>query len=416
MSSNEWKEVKLDSIGERFAMGPFGSNIKSDNFVENGVPIIRGGNLSTGRFNDKDFVYLTEEKADELKGSNAFVDDIVFTHRGTIGQVGIIPKNKHQRYVISQSQMKMTCNREVSVPLYIYYFFKSPIGQYKLLCNTSTTGVPAIARPLTSLKSIVINLPTLSEQKAIATTLSCLDDMIELNNRTNQILEEIAQSIYKRWFVDFEFPNEEGEPYKSSGGEMVDSELGEIPKGWKIGKLDDIIEIHDSKRIPLSVRKREQMLKIYPYYGASSLMDYVDDYIFDGLYILLGEDGTVVDDNGYPILQYVWGKFWVNNHAHVLKGINGFNEDSLYILLKNTNVQSIITGAVQLKINQANLKALRVIIPRKSPLEVFNQVLDPIFAEKRRLLDEIKKLESIRDTLLPKLMSGEIRVPVEEVV
>ena len=197
---------------------------------------------------------------------------------------------------------------------------------------------------------------------------------------------------------------------------MVDSELGEIPKGWKIGKLDDIIEIHDSKRIPLSVRKREQMLKIYPYYGASSLMDYVDDYIFDGLYILLGEDGTVVDDNGYPILQYVWGKFWVNNHAHVLKGINGFNEDSLYILLKNTNVQSIITGAVQLKINQANLKALRVIIPRKSPLEVFNQVLDPIFAEKRRLLDEIKKLESIRDTLLPKLMSGEIRVPVEEVV
>jgi type I restriction enzyme S subunit len=234
MSISGWRKVKLKNIGSRFAMGPFGSNIKSENFVENGVPVIRGSNLSNGRFNNKDFVYLTEEKADELKTSNAFPDDIVFTHRGTIGQVGIIPRNQAKRYVVSQSQMKMTCDANLADPQFVYYFFKSPIGQHELLCNTSTTGVPAIARPLASLKSVAINLPSILEQKAISATLSCLDDKIELNNRIDKNLEEMARAIFKSWFVDFE-------PFQD--GEFEDSELGRIPKGWKVGSLGDIANI-----------------------------------------------------------------------------------------------------------------------------------------------------------------------------
>ena len=248
--------------------------------------------------------------------------------------------------------------------------------------------------------------PEKEEQKAIAATLSCLDDKIELNNRINKTLEEMAQAIFKSWFIDFE-------PFQD--GEFEDSELGRIPKGWRVGTLGECIELFDSKRIPLSSRQRESMRKIYPYYGAASLMDYVDDFIFDGIYILLGEDGTVIDDNGYPILQYVWGKFWVNNHAHILKGKNGFTEESIYMLLKNTSVQGIVTGAVQPKINQANLKSLKVLIPSHETLKKYNHLLEPIFAEKRRGFEEKQALISIRDSLLPKLMSGEIRVPVEEV-
>lgn len=145
------------------------------------------------------------------------------------------------------------------------------------------------------------------------------------------------------------------------------------------GKLGDIIELFDSKRVPLSSKQREKMDKIYPYYGATSLMDYVDNYLFDGIYLLLGEDGTVIDQEGYPILQYVWGKFWVNNHAHILVGRNGFTVESLYVLLKTTNVSSIVTGAVQLKINQANLKSVEVYIPSAEELENFNSTIDPIF-------------------------------------
>ena len=184
-----------------------------------------------------------------------------------------------------------------------------------------------------------------------------------------------------------------------------------LPENWRIGTFGEIIELHDSKRIPLSGQDRDQMQnKIYPYYGAASLMDYVDNYIFDGIYLLLGEDGTVVDNYGMPILQYVWGKFWVNNHAHILTGKNGFSVESLYLLFKQTPIKSIVTGAVQAKISQANLKALSVVIPPENLLKEFNTKVSKLFELIRNNKDENEKLIQLRDTLLPKLMSGEIDV------
>jgi type I restriction enzyme S subunit len=290
-------------------------------------------------------------------------------------------------------------------PEYLYYFLTNKNTRIDIKNNYgSGSAIPRMV--LKDFKRVPILLPSIAEQQAIAATLSCLDDKIELNNRINKNLEEMAQAIFKSWFVDFE-------PFQA--GEFVDSEMGKIPKGWRVGALGECIDIFDSKRIALSNRQREAMQKKYPYYGAASLMDYVDDFIFDGVYVLLGEDGTVVDDNGYPNLQYIWGKFWVNNHAHILKGNNGFNEDSLYMLLKNTSVQGIVTGAVQPKINQANLKSLKVLIPTNERISEYNNLLEPIFAEKRRGYEENRALTSIREALLPKLMSGEIRVPLEEV-
>ena len=176
------------------------------------------------------------------------------------------------------------------------------------------------------------------------------------------------------------------------------------------GVLGDIIELFDFKRIPLSGNQRDKMEKIYPYYGAATLMDYVDNYLFDGIYLLLGEDGTVIDDLGFPTLQYVWGKFWVNNHAHILQARNGFTVESLYTLLKQTSVTSIVTGAVQPKINQANLKALAVSVPSEDEMREFNDLITPLFAQIRENSDENLRLAELRDALLPKLMSGELSV------
>ena len=185
---------------------------------------------------------------------------------------------------------------------------------------------------------------------------------------------------------------------------------GEMPTDWHLGNVSEIIELHDSKRIPLSNRERADLAKIYPYYGATSVMDYVDRYLFDGIYLLLGEDGTVVDDKGFPILQYVDGKFWVNNHAHILTGKKGFTVELLYVLFSLTSVQSIVTGAVQPKISQANLKKVPVIIPSENELESFDSIIQPIFAQIRNLRAENDKLAITRDTLLPRLMSGELDV------
>lgn len=234
--------------------------------------------------------------------------------------------------------------------------------------------------------SFEISLPPLAEQKRIADILSAIDDKIELNRRINANLEQQAQALYKSWFVD------------------------DKKDDWEEKRLDDIISIYDSQRKPLSGQQREKMEKLYPYYGAASLMDYVDNYLFDGIYLLLGEDGTVSDSEGFPMLQYVWGKFWVNNHAHILQGKNGFTTESLYILLKQTNVSSIVTGAVQPKISQANLKSVPITMPPINLLNQYNDIIKPLFDQIRTNQNQIQYLTQLRDTLLPKLMSGEIKV------
>lgn len=250
------------------------------------------------------------------------------------------------------------------------------------------------AQPGLSVKTLAvqeITIPPLETQKKIAAILSALDEKIAINRAINDNLLDQAQTLYKQHF-----------PYSAQD---------DLPDGWRIGTVGEIIEIHDSKRIPLSGADRMKMKKkIYPYYGAASLMDYVDNYIFDGKYLLLGEDGTVVDDAGYPILQYVWGQFWVNNHAHILTGRLGFNVESLYMLFKQTPVKSIVTGAVQPKISQANLRSVQVVIPPEHNLKEYNDLVEPLFSLLRANEEECKSLAALRDTLLPKLMSGEIDV------
>ena len=248
-----------------------------------------------------------------------------------------------------------------------------------------------------------IEIPSEKEdQRRIASILSSLDRKIELNNKINDDLEEMAQAIFKNWFVDFE-------PFKD--GKFVDSELGMIPEGWKVGGLFDIAEIFDKKRKPLSGNVREKMDKIYPYYGATSCMDYVDDYIFDGIYTLIGEDGSVVKENGLPYMQYVWGKMWVNNHAHILQGKNGYSTEMIHALLSITNIKFLVTGAVQAKLSQGNMQKILVAIPPKNVLDEIRPVIDNLYSKIRSLSDENSRLSLLRDTLLPRLMSGEIEVP-----
>ena len=274
---------------------------------------------------------------------------------------------------------------------YFYFVMKYLKPHFtQIATNKQTTGLGHVT--IADIKRISVVLPTLGIQKKIVSYIKPVDDKIELNKQINKNLLKQAQALYKDRFVDIH-------PF---GGEM--------PTDWHLGTVSEIIELHDSKRIPLSSRERADLAKIYPYYGATSVMDYVDRYLFDGIYLLLGEDGTVVDSKGFPILQYVEGKFWVNNHAHIITGKNGFTVETLYLLFSLTNVQSIITGAVQPKISQANLNKVPVIIPSKAELSAFDAIIQPIFAQIRNLRTENDRLAVIRDTLLPRLMSGELDV------
>ena len=229
-------DVALNEKGSIIS-GPFGSNISSKFFVKQGVPVIRGNNLTINnksKFIDSDFVYVSKEKAKELN-CFAICEDIIFTAAGTIGQVGIIEKNsKYQSYVISNKQMRVRLDKRKVNPYYVYYWLSSSWVTKGLIKKNTGSTVPLIN--LGIIKSIKINLPKERYlQDNIANLLNNLDKKIELNNRINAELEAMAKTLYDYWFVQFDFPNEEGKPYKSSGGKMVYNSIlkREIPLGWK---------------------------------------------------------------------------------------------------------------------------------------------------------------------------------------
>jgi type I restriction enzyme S subunit len=190
-----WATVLLGRLCSRVSMGPFGSDIKTDNFVEVGVPVIRGGNLTDG-FVDEGFVFVSKEKADQLRNANATSEDIVITHRGTLGQVGFIPKaSRYQRYIVSQSQMVLSINTNLSSPRYVFEFLRSPIGQHQLLANASQVGVPAIARPTTSVKAIPIVAPGVEILRAFEKVVAPMIERVVANTSESRTLATLRDTL-----------------------------------------------------------------------------------------------------------------------------------------------------------------------------------------------------------------------------
>ena len=358
-------------------------------WTANGKIVIRNKNIKHGKIDFSSPSYTDDEHfAQRIKRAKPQPGDIIITREAPIGDVGMIPENTE--CCLGQRMVLLRANQSVCDNFYLLYSLQSLYVQHQISWSEGT-GTTVSNLRIPHLEQIQIPYLPLEQQAKISSVLRALEEKIENNRRLNDNLLAQAQTLYKQHF-----------PY---------SVQDELPDGWRIGTVGEIIEIHDSKRIPLSGADRMKMeKKIYPYYGAASLMDYVDNYIFDGKYLLLGEDGTVVDDAGYPILQYVWGQFWVNNHAHILTGRLGFNVESLYMLFKQTPVKSIVTGAVQPKISQANLRSVQVVIPPEHNLKEYNDLVEPLFSLLRANEEECKSLAALRDTLLPKLMSGEIDV------
>ena len=379
----EWIECTLDKLGE--IVGGATPSTKCEDYYGGSIPWITPKDLSSfkGRYITSGERNITEKGLASCSAQMMPKDAVLFTSRAPIGYVAIASQS-----VCTNQGFKSIVVNEKADPLFVYYLLKYNKDAIEAM-GSGTTFKEVSGK---TMRAVKVRIPVdVSFQRRIAAVLDSLDTKIENNERINDNLLAQAQTLYKQFF-----------PY----GVQDD-----LPDGWRIGTVGEIIEIHDSKRIPLSGADRSKMeKKIYPYYGAASLMDLVDNYIFDGKYLLLGEDGTVVDDAGYPILQYVWGQFWVNNHAHILTGKLGYDVERLYMLFKQTPVKSIVTGAVQPKISQANLRSVQVVIPPEHNLREYNDLVEPLFSLFRANEEECKTFTALRDTLLPKLMSGEIDV------
>ena len=282
-------------------------------------------------------------------------------------------------------------------PKFAYYFLQT-MGLERLDAGSSN---PSLNR--NHIHTIPVLWPSPPIQRRIAGILSAYDDLIENSQRRIKILEEMARRLYREWFVHFRFPGHED-------CRLVESPLGEIPEGWEVKGLGEIADNFDRLRKPLSKIQRADLQGPYPYYGAAKVFDYVNDFIFDGEYLLMAEDGSVITSDRAPVLQLVNERFWSNNHTHVLRGRLPCSTHYLYLGLLEINISPYITGAAQPKITQENMNRIPFVCAPASIHHEFDNLVEPIVRQTQVLQGQIQNLRRTRDLILPLLLSGQIDV------
>lgn len=394
MSFSEWKEYKISDLIEIIGGGTPKTSIPE--YWSGSIPWLSVKDFNTGYR----YVYETEKAITEIGLNNSSTkllkkDDLIISARGTVGALAQLGRPM----AFNQSCYGLRA-KDMTTNDFVYYLLKNMIGNIQQ--NTHGSVFNTITRDTFGI--LKANLPPLEEQKAIAHVLSTLDDKIEVNNQINKTLENMAQAIFKQWFVDFEFPNKEGEPYKSSGGKMIESELGMIPKGWEVGKFIDLIEITSGKR----PGKRSELAmedSKYPLVGASSITGYTDDFNFEEKILVIGRVGT------HGVVQRFNNKVWASDNTLVIKSDN---YEFAYQILNQIDYKAINRGSTQPLITQTDIKNYTLIIPTEVYLSKFELLVGSLFEIHSNHCIENSKLTEIRDSLLPKLMSGEIRVPLDE--
>lgn len=288
-------------------------------------------------------------------------------------------------------------NKKINA-VYLYYFLsQNKVFDY-MVQTSKGTKMPRGDKE--ALMKYPISLPVLEYQKKVSDMLSNIDKKIELNNFIISNLEELAQALFKHWFVDFEFPNENGQPYKSSGGKMVESELGMIPSNFKVSEIKDFCELKYGK----ALTKKNRIPGPYPVYGSGGITGTHNSYLVEGTGLILGRKGSIgtlylEPDNFFPIDTVF---YLVSEKYSTLYLYTMFNQ---FDFTKSNN-DSAVPG-----LNRNAVYNTKIATPPDCLAKQFGEILNPIFQTEFKLKDENKLLIELRDTLLPKLLSGEIELP-----
>ena len=386
-----YETYRVADLIDEIAMGPFGSNIKVSCFVDSGVPVLNGSNLEGFSLSEKAFRYVTEEKADSLNKANAHRGDIVITHRGTLGQIVFIPQDsRYDRYVISQSQFRVRCNDKV-LPEYLVYYFHTPIGQYKLLSNASQVGVPALARPSSTFQQIEVTLPELSIQKRVVEIITTIQRKIENNQELNDNLEQQAAALFSNL-------------YNQSNTEVRYTDLiqilgGGTPKTGETAYWNGNIAFFTPKDVGTP----------YTFITEKTITEEGLSHCNSRLYpvntVFVTARGTVgkVGLSGIPMAM--------NQSCYALVGKETHQLLVYFYTLKAVDrLKHKASGAVFDAITTRDFDSEQIMKLSDDDAKAFLCVAEPMFQEMLNNSIENLRLSTLRDFLLPKLMSGEIDV------
>jgi type I restriction enzyme S subunit len=409
-----WKSVELGELLAPFkaaiVSGPFGSNIGSKFFVEEGVPVIRGNNLSKDatKFIDDGFVYLTEQKASEFTNCVALPDDIIFTAAGSIGQVGIIPREtRYERYIISNKQIRARFDCDKILPLFAYYWLSSPLMVRHIESQNNGGAVPLLNLGL--IRRLPVPVPPLAAQLRIGDILSAYDDLIENNQRRIALLEEAARMLYREWFVHFRFPGHEHV-------KIIDG----LPEAWERTTLGQVAQTNSES------------------YGAKELPEQINYIEISSVTQGRIVSKTTLSSNEAPGRarrkardgDVIWSNVRPNLRAHALVlhpdeadvFSTGFTVLSgnrvpfswLYLFVTTENFVGHLvnhaTGAGYPAVRPDDFERAAVVLPSEGLLKLFHEAAEPNFRLISKLDQQNRALAQARDLLLPRLMSGEIAV------
>jgi len=451
MGSN-WKTTTLGEIADRsphaFVDGPFGSNLPASSYTVAGVPLIRGSNLSLGatRFRSDEFVYVSNETATRLQRSCCKPLDIIFTKKGTLSQTGIVPEHgKHKRYLLSGNQMKLTLDQSKADPLFVFYFVSSPRSRAKIIQDSTVTGVPKTN--LTYLRTFPILLPPLAEQKTIAAVLGTLDDKIELNRRMNATLEAMARALFQSWFVDFDPVRAKLDGLQPSGldeatlalfpAAFQDSAVGHIPQSWKVGVLDELTNFVIGGDWGATEPTEDETVSCYCIRGADipSLQaggvgkmptrflkpsSVEKRQLRDGDLAIEISGGSPTQCTGRLVLvcegllRSLGQPLIASNFCRIVKlkspALSKFVYCWLRRLYDTGELSQFETGTTGIK-NFAFVifsEMYPLVVPDLRIIEAFDRIVSPFFARIQANSHQSRRLATLRDTLLPRLLSGEL--------
>ncbi|MFI8580559.1 restriction endonuclease subunit S [Ectopseudomonas khazarica] len=424
--------------------GPFGSNLVSRDYVEQGVPVIRGQNMG-GKWVSSDFVFVSPEKAAQLEQNKARPGDVVFTQRGTLGQVSIVPQTPYPEYVVSQSQMKITVDPEKADPQFIYYLFRSEEQLRYVLNSAIQTGVPHTN--LGILRKTPVSIPALGAQKAIAEFLCAFDDRITQLRETNATLEAIAQALFKSWFVDFDPVRAKAEGRRPEGMDATtaalfpdgfeESELGLVPKGWNMSTLGAICDanggviqtgpfgsqLHASDYVtegvpvvmPKDISNRRVDASTAARVGLEDVQRLAKHQLRDGD-IVFSRRGDVEKHAliGDTEVGWLCGTGCLLVRPGSRRRVAGYLSRSLDLPHTKQWLTQHAVGATMPNLNTGILAAVPVVVPSDEVLGAFDEVTSALDRRISAGNAAAQTLTQLRDTLLPRLISGQLRLPEAE--
>lgn len=336
------------------------------------------------------------------KRSDIQTGDILFSSRAPIGHCHLI-QEKPDFYDIGESIFSIRVNPKIVLPEYMYLYLTS--DYFVKSASKHTTGSVIQEIRIADLMNMNIIVPTEDIQRKISKTIGTINNKIELINQINNNLEELMKTIYQRWFIEFEFPNEDGKPYKSSGGKLAYNEKmrQEIPENWKVNRFAEVTDMYQ----PITISNNKLIPNgKYNVYGANGIIGKYDKYNHE-------QNEIAVCCRGAGCGKYLMTVpfSWITGNAMIIKPKQGYDlKEYIYYKLDDKDIYNYVTGSAQPQITRTNIENMKIVIPDKSIIDKFNNIAKDARKEMINLIQEIQELNSLKEYLLPLLMNGQINV------